>query len=194
MKIQALISDIANHTPQKTDKFLIDSNVWLWMTYPRISSVQNKPAHYQITKYPTYIEHAIKNSASLYWSIYSVTELSHLLESFEAEIGGFKRDLKNFRKDDKWKNYTSQLDSTFGQIKGIAQELCSPTITIDEVMDDIKNFKLDSYDSMILKTIQSNDVTKIITDDSDFARVKDIQVFTANSNLIQKAKDQGRFY
>lgn len=50
----------------------------------------------------------------------------------------------------------------------------------------------DGYDLFILESMRSHGVVQVITDDGDFATVPGIQVFTANRNVIQAARAQGR--
>jgi hypothetical protein len=36
--IQANVIDITTDVPKASDKFLVDTNVWYWLTYPAASS------------------------------------------------------------------------------------------------------------------------------------------------------------
>ena len=40
--------------------------------------------------------------------------------------------------------------------------------------------------------MKNNNIEKIITDDGDYLTVPDIQVFTANRNVINAARSQGK--
>ncbi len=44
----------------------------------------------------------------------------------------------------------------------------------------------------MLEAMQREGLTQVITDDSDFATVAGITVFTANNNVIQQAQQQGK--
>jgi hypothetical protein len=52
--------------------------------------------------------------------------------------------------------------------------------------------KVDGYDLFILEAMKNHGVVQVITDDGDFATVSGIQVFTANRNVINSARAQGR--
>ena len=51
---------------------------------------------------------------------------------------------------------------------------------------------LDGYDLLILEAMNKVGVKKIITDDGDYLTVPGIQVFTANNNFINTARNQGK--
>jgi len=68
-------------------------------------------------------------------------------------------------------------------------------IQIDELVTNaalsrLSSQPLDGYDLFILETISRAGVVKIITDDGDFVTVPGIQVFTANKNVIDTARNQ----
>ncbi|MBF0537928.1 MAG: hypothetical protein HQL03_06710 [Nitrospirae bacterium] len=52
--------------------------------------------------------------------------------------------------------------------------------------------QLDGYDLFIIEAMSRASITKVITDDGDFATVAGIEVFTANDNVINAAQSQGR--
>ena len=46
--VQAEVVDISADTPKTEDAFLVDTNVWYWLTYSRASQSARPPAYYQI--------------------------------------------------------------------------------------------------------------------------------------------------
>ncbi|GAX34375.1 hypothetical protein [Nodularia sp. NIES-3585] len=51
---------------------------------------------------------------------------------------------------------------------------------------------LDGYDLLILEAMNKANVKQIITDDGDYLTIPNIQVFTANYNVIATATRQGK--
>ena len=51
---------------------------------------------------------------------------------------------------------------------------------------------VDGYDLFILKIMENEGITKVITDDSDYVTVPNIQVFTANPTVLNEASSQDK--
>jgi predicted nucleic acid-binding protein len=86
------------------------------------------------------------------------------------------------------------VQAAWAQVASLAEPL---TVTIDSpaataALNRLQTEKVDGYDLFILESMRSHGVVQVITDDGDFATVPGIQVFTANSNVIQAARAQGR--
>lgn len=64
--------------------------------------------------------------------------------------------------------------------------------TTSAALNRIQTEKVDGYDLFILESMKNHGVVQVITDDGDFSTVPDIQVFTANRNVIRAARDQGK--
>lgn len=84
--IEATVIDITHDTPKTEDIFLVDTNVWYWMTYTRASQRIKPPLQYQTNIYPTYTNSALAVGAKIYQSGLSLSELAHLIEKAEFEI------------------------------------------------------------------------------------------------------------
>ncbi len=82
-RIAADIIDIQTDTPKKEDKFFIDTNVWFWMTYTRAG---NSALHYQVTRYPSYVDSILDMGGNIYQNGLSFAELAHLIERTELNI------------------------------------------------------------------------------------------------------------
>ena len=80
--IQAEIVDIDLDRPCAEDVFLVDTNVWYWMTYPRATS--HIPS--LINKYQSYLGNALSVGSKIYYSGLTQAELSHIIEKTEREI------------------------------------------------------------------------------------------------------------
>jgi len=60
--IKADIIEITVDIPQRGDIFLVDTQVWYWVTYPS-ASLSAQP--YQITSYPKYIQDTLSVGATV---------------------------------------------------------------------------------------------------------------------------------
>jgi hypothetical protein len=89
-------------------------------------------------------------------------------------------------------NVTAELPAVWGQVKSMASVI---SVNIDEnivneFLKRFKNEKVDGYDIFMLECMQKHEIRNIITDDSDFATVSGIQVFTANRGMLAAARKQ----
>ncbi|MDL1977636.1 MAG: PIN domain-containing protein [Deltaproteobacteria bacterium] len=197
--IQAEIVDITTDSPKTDDVFLVDTNVWYWMTYTRASLSVRPPAQYQTSNYPAYTNAALAAAARIYQSGLSLAELTHLIEKAEREIYEKTNGhigTKEYRHNlpDERTQVIAEIQSAWGQVASLSNPLIA---TIDGQTANIalarfQTEKVDGYDLFILESMKNHGVVQVITDDGDFATVSGIQVFTANRNVIAAAKDQGK--
>ena len=197
--ITADVIDIRTDSPKPEDVFLVDSNVWYWMTYTRASLVMETWTLSRVRDYPSFVNKAITTSAKLYRCSLSFSELAHIIEKAEREI--FKKTsgpigTKEYRHNhpQERSNVVSEVQAAWGQVKTMASPL---DITIDEAITNaaISRFGkelVDGYDLFFLETMSNEKVIQIITDDGGFATVSGIKVFTANKNVITAAEQQGK--
>ncbi|MDY0163088.1 PIN domain-containing protein [Desulfobotulus sp.] len=194
--VRAKVVDICADTPKAADAFLVDSNVWYWMTYPNATS--HVPA--QISDYPRYLNNALEVSARVFHSGLTLAELSHIIEKTEREI--YERNIRNSIRPKEFRHnlagqrgrVVSEIQAAWAQVTSLAEPLA---LTIDGAVSDsalkrLQSEYVDGYDLFMLESMGHHGVAQIITDDGDFATVPGIQVFTANRNVIQAAKSQGK--
>ncbi len=194
--VQAGVIDVQRDNPKDTDKFLVDSNVWFWMAYPRAGSTSYP---YQLDDYPQYIDLALAAESRVLHTGLSLAELSHLIEKTEREVyvrshGAMRPKEYRHNLPAQHSNVVSEVEAAWGLVKSLAEPM---TATIDEPTADaaLHRFKtqlVDGYDLFILEAMAANGVVQVITDDGDFATVPGIQVYTSNRNVIQAATSQGR--
>lgn len=198
--VQASVVDIRSDSPISGDSFLVDTNVWYWMTYNRASHSARPPNKYQIEDYPAYIAKAITIKSKLNQCGLSLAELAHIIERTENEIFN---NLNNVEIKPKVyrHNIQSERDKVVSEIKvawgqvAMMSSLIETNIDKDAIGDSLiklQNHPLDGYDLFMLDTIQRSGIMQIITDDGDFATVPDIQIFTANRNVLTAAFKQGK--
>lgn len=191
--VQAEVVDIRSDKPKKDDIFLVDTNVWYWLTYTPASQ---SALPYQITDYPTYISQALSTQSLLLYCGLSLSELAHNIEQTERKIFDATLKTKEYRH-----NYpierakvVAEIQAAWSQVQSIA---VSTDITIDEATNNsaLTRFStqpLDGYDLLILEAMKKAGIIQVITDDGDYVTVPGIRVFTANRNAIDAASNQNK--
>ena len=203
--VQADVVDITADNPKANDVFLVDTNIWYWMTYTRASQSVRPPAQYQSTHYPAYANAALIAGARLFQSVLSLAELTHLIEKAEFEIYAKANQAtfpdpsrfdKNFRHSftAERSQVVAEIQAAWGQVTSLADpltaEIDAPTAAA--ALMRLQTEKIDGYDLFILESMKNNGVVQVITDDGDFATVSGIQVFTVNRNVLSAARSQGK--
>ena len=100
--IVAEIFDISRTAPSNTDGFLVDSNVWLWMTYSNVGLSVPAWRGQIIQQYASFVGDASTVNAKLFWNGLSLAELAHLIEKNRA------RNLRNIQWCDQGKGIPPQ--------------------------------------------------------------------------------------
>jgi predicted nucleic acid-binding protein len=195
--VRATVVDIQHDFPKQEDAFLVDTNVWYWLAYSASTTTTARP--YQTKDYPAFIKKAIAAKGQLYNCGLSLSELAHLIEGNERAIynSRFKKDLKakEFRRNSAERsNVVAEIQAAWGQVAAMSKML-DVTVNADATDRALQRMvvePLDGYDLFILEAMSKAGIVCIITDDADYAAVPGIQVFTANYNVIQAARRQGR--
>lgn len=197
--IHADIVDIAQTMPQGTDCFLVDSNVWLCMTYSNVGHSEPAWRGTVMSQYAGFVQKASAADAKLYWCGLSLAELSHIIEKTEREIYATSVESiepKEYRHNlpDERSRVVLEIKAVWGQVVSLAEPL---TVSIDSstteaALGRLQTEKVDGYDFFILESMKNHGVVQVITDDGDFATVSGIQVFTANRHVLKSARIQGK--
>ena len=98
-------------------------------------------------------------------------------------IGQLYKDLKQEQIKQSWdlvKNDSQSLDTSVDD-----------TAT-DAVLARLATQALDGYDLFMIEAMLKAGITQVITDDGDYVTVPGIQVFTANKNVVNLARVQGK--
>ena len=193
--IDATIIDIRNDQPDSKDIFFVDTNVWFWLTYSKASRFPS----YQTRYYPNYIGKCRKASSSLRWCGLSLSELAHLIEKTERDIFNHPTGTigsKAFRHNYPSERATvlSEIQAAWGLVKKFGKSI---SIEINETNTDValkqlENQCVDGYDLFLLEANKQAGIVKIITDDGDFVTIPGIEVYTANHNIIELARQQNK--
>lgn len=197
LKVNASIVDISSDTPRPEDVFLVDTNVWYWMTYSRASTAGAKV--YQVSSYPNYTNSALAASAKIYQSGVSIAELSHIIEKSEREIFNKSNSpvsTKEFRHNfpAERASVCLEIESACMQVLALGESMNVPVDSeiVKSALSHLKTCSVDGYDLFLLEAMTASGVTQVITDDGDFATVPGITVFTANRTIVNAARAQGK--
>ncbi|HCM6912316.1 PIN domain-containing protein [Klebsiella aerogenes] len=196
--ILADVYDIGNYTPKEHDVFLVDTNVWYWMTYSK-----GIPANRQyLNAYNSFINLSLTNNSTLFHSGLSLAELAHIIEGTERKIheGILRKSIqtKEFRHDYSKERSAAmkEVETSWLQVKSLAQQvelnICNETT--DSCLSNMQTNTLDGYDLMIHECMKNHQITNIITDDGDYTSVPGINVFTCNKNVISAARSQKKIF
>ena len=195
-RVQADVIDIRTDTPQAVDEFLVDTNVWYWMTYTRASQGVSPPHATQLTDYPNYINQALSNNSRLRFCGLALAELVHLIEKTEREIYAGQISAKEFRHNlpSQRANVVSEVQSAWTQVTALATSI-ETNVNDSMVSAAVQRFHvepLDGYDLFLLEAAKAAGISKVITDDGDFSGVPGIQMFTKNQRVLTAAQTQGK--
>ena len=195
-RVQADVIDIRSDVPRSTDAFLVDSNVWFWMTYAGAGLANDREAK----EYPPYVKHARKQKAKLLRCGLSMAELTHIIERTAHEIFGASpisvKSQRNFGY-----NFAAERGSVVTDVQAAWRIVKSMASPLDAVIDDpvtdvalarVQTQLLDGYDLFIAEAMPRANIPQVLTDDGDYCTIPGIQVFTANRNVIVAATAQGR--
>lgn len=195
--IAADIIDVRVDAPKPEDVFLVDSNVWYWMTYTKASLSNQRQTLRQVRDYSAFVNNAIAVSAKLYRCALSLSELAHTIEKSEREIfektsGSIRAKEYRHNRPKERSNVVNEVQAAWGQVKTMASSL---DVTINDAITDATLTRfgkecVDGYDLFFLEAMSNEKLIQIVTDDGDFATVSGIRVFTANKNVITAAEKQ----
>lgn len=193
LNVQSQVVEIRYDTPKHKEQFLVDTNIWIYLYYNRVST----PGYsHQDYTYTPYINKAINAMSDLFYCGLSLAEIAHVIEKKEWDIDLPTLELKDYRH-----NYPAQRDKVVRKVKNIWNSVkrygksADITINKDTAQAALTRFQtqlLDGYDLFLVEAMNKAGVDKIITNDMDFVTVPDIVVFTANSNAIEAARNQGK--
>lgn len=199
--VRAEVIDLRSDLPKPADVFVVDTNVWYWLTYPPATQSAQP---YQSQRYPNYLKRAKGIGAHLRYCGTVYAELAHLIETAEYRSfcarHGYQPNAQIKSKDFRH-NYLKERSDVqdevgiaWGQVTSMADvaaiHLDAATIATTATLFEQVN--LDGYDLIAVEAMRENGIKHIITDDKDFLTVPGIVVLTANNNAIQAAEAAGQ--
>jgi len=198
--VNALVYDIRKYVPTATDTFVVDTNVWRWIAYTKMSLSAHPPP--QATEYPTFIRLAKANGSALLHCGLSLSELSNIIErdefrQYAASRGVAETDSerKKFRRDP-WERgkVTAEIDAAWQQVRGLST-LATVVIddqTTDACLQHLTKCMIDAYDGFIVEAAIKIGTPHIVTDDVDLCSVPGVSVFTSHPVVIASAAKAGK--
>lgn len=200
LNVRAQVVDLRADAPRNSDVFLVDTNAWYWLYYPRASLIPGAPQAYQLADYPTYLKTAIGAGSHLHCYSLTFAELAHNIEKAEREVYGNQAGIsvttKAFRHD-----CVNQRRKVVSMITDVWADILSVSTMLDfdmnaafmqSVLSLFPSVGLDGYDVFMAEAALKANVTQVITDDGDYATVPGLTVFTANQRVIQAAHGSGK--
>lgn len=192
--IYRLKSSLSILTPKTS--IAIDTNILLWTFYDNTSytNVQN----YQKNIYPAFLTNALMDKRNkLYTTTSNIFEMFNIIENIEYKIYLIQNNLlendfkkKDFRKiSEERAKLKEKFDLLYKQISTAIQILASNNnnIFLEDYICNFEKHKYDIFDFSLLKCCLENNISYILTDDSDFSSdsylMKKINIITANNNL-----------
>lgn len=194
------VVDVTTDAPNENDTFIVDSNVWYWLSYSRCSMAKSPPMPYQVRAYPTFVSAAVVARSGIRRCELSVAELAWLIERTEFDIfaasAGSMLNPKEYRHNlpAERARVMSEIQAAWSVVENMAKPL---PFAIDEsvgraVMASCGASPMDGYDALLGEAARQNGIVQVLTDDGDFCTVPGITVFTANATVIRRAKAANR--
>lgn len=202
-KVRALVFDLNRSAPKAGDAFLVDTNVWFWMTYPGAPDALHASQTYQINDYPSFVKNALVAKATVHWSGLSWPELAHVIEGTEYKIAKISgaipshTTLKGYRHDHPAERarVAQHIKDSWSQVESLAIPLNDVVINQQAILtacDEIPTIGIDGYDAFLLQAFRASTATAIVTDDGDFSTIPKIKIYTANPAVLADARRDGR--
>jgi predicted nucleic acid-binding protein len=198
LTVQAEVIDLQGDLPRIDDLFLVDTNVWFWLTYANAGYARGADPN-KIGAYSNYLSFALSNGATLTYSGLILAELTHIIEKNEREIyiqtHGFLPS-KEYRHNlpQERNKVVAEVQAAWSQVEAFAvpTNLTINDQTIQAALARYQSQAVDGYDLLLLEAASREGLTKFITDDKDYATVPGIQVFTLDAVTLQAARNQGK--
>lgn len=201
--VRAEVIDLRTDSPKANDVFVVDTNVWYWLTYAPASQ---SAAPYQIQSYPNYLKSAKTAGVSLRYCGTVYAEITHLIEKAEYEAFCLLQQSIQPSMQKPWpkdfrhnfaiarQNLQDEVGIAWGQVTSMANIATVPldAATVGATAALFDQVRLDGYDLITIEAMRQNGIRHIITDDKDFLTVPGIVVLTANQNAIQSAQAAGK--
>ena len=147
--------------------------------------------------YSSFFHRAFSSQTKLYRSEFSFPELAHQIEKTEHRLhGGATHTTKELRHDFPTERsvVVAEIEAAWVQVEALSSSAplkLDPAVT-HRALDSLSSLPLDGYDLFHLETLSQNGLTTVLTDDSDFATVPGITVWTANRAVLQAANSAGK--
>lgn len=199
MRVNAHVVDLRRHQPQPTLKYVLDTNVWLDLTYARHSLTSSERVRKRAEVHSEFVKAALDTKTQLLWSAISFAEMAHVIEKSEFEIAkhdGTEIDsLKKFRGQKNSRLKTLQhIKASLLQVEslGAGIPLAITMSDLPNIYADFANSHVDGYDSLLISSALAAGYSHIVTDDADFISWPGLTVYTCNEFALHVAQNSGK--
>jgi hypothetical protein len=92
------------------------------------------------------------------------------------------------------KRVVAEVKSSWEQVAQVAKlvDLNLNAAAVERCIRTFENCPVDGYDLLLVEAMERRGVLNILTDDSDFAGVLGMRVFTANAGVLATARRQNK--
>ena len=179
-----MIIDISKYKPTQQDKFLFDTNVWIYILNPRGDRGKDRQR-----KYSSFYK-SVKNN-SIFFSSHIISEYVNRALKDDFDMKREKKGWRYFKEYRKTKDYKTTIKSIKDSIKKPLLERCQK---LDDVLSkdtliDIINFisdkDMDFNDKLFVEMAKEKKI-KIVTHDKDFKEFQSdhgIDILTGNPSF-----------
>jgi hypothetical protein len=179
-----MIHDIQTYKPSENDKFLVDTNVWLFLHCPLGNHRQNV-----IAKYSKFYKDIVIAKSKILISSSVVCEFMNryvkldydLQKSTNSAIQEYKR---TYRPTAEYKATVKQAAAAINKILPSCQKIHDnfDAISMVNIFNHMEH--VDVSDSYMFELVNNQGI-KILTDDADFGIFKDkCDIYTSNPKLL----------
>ncbi len=191
------VIDLTTYTSINNQKtFFLDTNVLYWYVYPRCGIQTDHRVKMQATPYYDFIDSLVAAGNPLYTSIYNITEMLHVIEKREYELYKALKpevqwSIKDLRRIPKEREQLKRnLSTAISNVQNICKILdfnftCD---ILNQFIADLEQHHCDTFDYAILKNCIAEQKLNVISDDSDFTTMHQINLFTANATVLNSIK------
>lgn len=194
------IFDINKSMNIPDDSYWVDTQVLLWYFYYPIVNISAMT--YQLKMYPNFIAKLLDKNSIVATTIFNISELIPCIERNQYDIYVLANNLiKKTYKFKEFRNNPQNKKALKLIIENVILQIKNVLVieSFDYCMDDITSFingyeitDFDFFDYILFKRMIKSGSCNLITDDRDFTCIhEDTTLYTANNNLISKAKTSG---
>ena len=169
--------------------FCLDTNVLYWYTYPRYDTLRSNP---NAQVYFDFVDKLVADGNPLFTTIYNISELLNIIEKNEFDIyktlnSSVPIGKKDYRRiESERTSLKNIMNTTMTNVNSICKVIdfnfSSPVLT--SYIDNLSDHRCDVFDYLILNHYVETNNLNIISDDSDFSTFQNINLYTANTNIL----------
>ena len=182
-----MIVDIQTHTPSRSEHYLLDTNIWLFLYCPIGDSRRNI-----ISKYSSFYNKLIKNHSTLYTTSLILSEFINRYLRMDCWINEkisrdkYKSDYRPSQAFSKTFKIIEQTvkEKILNQVKCLDDEMSK--MSFDQILHDSR--RSDFNDAYVSNLVKGKGIS-ILTDDYDFSKlVRNHKIFTGNPKSLRLNK------